>query len=189
MDENIRKVKATTSVEGLSKALAVGDLNDLCDSTDAVIESDGGFRWIKPPLRDTLERYWQGVITMPSRTLFVARLDGVVCGGVVLVRPERNNEIRRFSADIRSLFIAPWARHYGLADELMKQAEAMAKEEGFEAINIDVQETQENAIRLFERRGYVRIGTHPFYAKIRAKVIKGCYYYKLISPQKSNEAS
>jgi hypothetical protein len=78
------------------------ELNDLCDSTFAGIEAGGGFGWVTKPPRDVLERYWQGVTAMPSRILFVARLDGVICGSCQLVKPpieQRGAEIRGASDD------------------------------------------------------------------------------------------
>ena len=79
-DQTILKpIEPAPSVEQINK-FHVGDLNDLCDATDAAIEGGGGFGWTKLPSREILERYWQGVLTMPARVLFVARLDGVICG-------------------------------------------------------------------------------------------------------------
>ena len=56
------------------------ELHDLCEATDVAIIDGGGFGWLKPPARRTLEAYWRGVLLVPERELFVARLDGVACG-------------------------------------------------------------------------------------------------------------
>ncbi|MEQ9326210.1 MAG: GNAT family N-acetyltransferase, partial [Rhodospirillales bacterium] len=45
------------------------DLHDLCDATDSAILDGGGFGWLRPPPRQTLERYWRGVLVVPDRTL------------------------------------------------------------------------------------------------------------------------
>ena len=74
----IQKPKTTPSVE-LITALTQNDINDLCDATDEAIQAGGGFGWLHLPSQDILERYWQGVVTVPTRLLFVARLDGVIC--------------------------------------------------------------------------------------------------------------
>ena len=47
-------------------------------------------------------------------------------------------------------------------------------------INLDVRETQEAAIKLYERMGYTHFGTHPQYAKVDGKVIAGRYYFKAL---------
>ena len=61
----------------LADSLSEGDLQDLCDATIDAIEAGGGFGWLSPPPRDTLERYWQGLMLIPDRRVFVARLDGL----------------------------------------------------------------------------------------------------------------
>ena len=72
-------------------ALKNGDLHDLCDAADDAIKVGGGFGWVDPPSRDVMERYWKGVLVVPERILFVARLDGVIAGSAQLVKPPRNN--------------------------------------------------------------------------------------------------
>lgn len=162
--------------------LSPADMNDLCDATDSAIEGGGGFGWIRLPSRDLLERYWRGVVTMPSRMLFVARLDGVICGTAQLLLPARNNEAQSFAATMTTVFIAPWARGQGLSRRLVESIERAAREEGIGVINLDVRETQQAAITLYESLGYVHFGTNPVYARIDGQVIPGRYYYKIIDP-------
>lgn len=171
-----RPVATVEHVNQLSHA----DLHDLCDATDAAIQAGGGFGWVKLPSRDILERYWQGVLTMPARMLFVARLDNVVCGTAQLVTPPRNNEAQSFAVNLTANFVAPWARGHGLARMLLTEVEKKALAEGFTVINLDVRETQDAAIRLYESNGYVHFGTHPYYARVNDRVIRGRYYYKVI---------
>lgn len=167
------------SVERVTQ-FSTADLNDLCDATDAAIENGGGFGWLHLPSRETLERYWQGVVTMPSRVLLVARLDGVICGTCQLVKPPVNNEAQAHSIQLTTNFVAPWARGHGLATLLLKEAEKAAKDEGAKVINLDVRETLQSAMKLYESRGFQRIGTHPCYAIVEGEVIKGHYYCKVI---------
>ena len=163
--------------------LSIGDLNDLCDATYAAIEGGGGFGWLDAPERDVLERYWQGVLAMPSRILFVARLDGVICGTCQLMKPPPNNEAQNFSVQLTTNFVAPWARGHGLAKMLIEETEKAASDEGFAVINLDVRETMIAAIGLYENMGYTRIGTHPYYARVDDKVLRGYYYYKVVDPK------
>lgn len=179
------KLKPIPLVELVTEPLSVADLNDLCDSTDAAIEAGGGFGWIKLPNRDILERFWQGVIAMPARLLFVARLDGVICGAAQLVRPAKNNEAQAYAAQITGFFISPWARGQGLSRRLLDFIEKTALKEGFQVINLDVRETQDTAIQLYESAGYKMVGEHPAYAIVNGKIIKGRYYFKIIDPNLS----
>jgi ribosomal protein S18 acetylase RimI-like enzyme len=169
----------TVSVERVT-SLSPSDLNDLCDATDEAITAGGGFGWVKLPAREIMERYWQGVMTMPARMLFVARLDGTICGTAQIVMPPRNNEAQSFAVNLTTNFIAPWARGHGLARLLLEEVEKAARAAGFSVINLDVRETQDAAIRLYESMGYVQFGAHPFYARVDGCVIRGRYYYKVI---------
>lgn len=180
-DQSMRKPTEVLTEVARVNNLSDSDLHDLCDATDAAIENGGGFGWVELPARDILERYWQGVMTMPSRILFVARLDGVICGTAQLLLPPRNNEAQKASVQLTSVFTAPWARQYGLSRKLMNLAEATAKAEGYKVINLDVRETQEAAIKLYESCGYNLIGVHPHYAEINGETVPGRYYYKAIS--------
>lgn len=179
-----KPIKPVATVE-LASSLSNPDMNDLCDATDEAIRAGGGFGWIKLPARDILERYWEGVMTMPSRALFVARLDGVICGTALLVMPPRNNEAQSFAVNLTSVFVAPWARGFGLARKIMTEAEKYARSNKFSVINLDVRETQKAAIRLYESMGYTQFGSHPCYAQVNGDVIKGLYYYKVIDDQLS----
>jgi ribosomal protein S18 acetylase RimI-like enzyme len=176
-----KALKPIASVERITENLSVGDLNDLCDATEAAIEAGGGFGWVELPNRGILERFWQGVMAMPVRILLVARLDGVICGTAQLVRPPKNNEAQAASVSITGLFIAPWARGQGLSRRLLDLSEKTAMKEGFKVINLDIRETQTAAIKLYESNGYHLIGTHPYYAMIDDKYVAGRYYYKLLS--------
>lgn len=178
------QIRSSTPVPSVERVedLSPADLNDLCDATDAAIEGGGGFGWVKLPAREILERYWRGVLTMPARLLFVARLDGVICGTAQLIEPPRNNEAQSFAVTMTSVFVAPWARGHGLARMLVEQMEHAAKEEGFAVINLDVREAQDVAIRLYESMGYIHYGTHPVYARMKGQIVPGRYYYKIINP-------
>lgn len=176
-----KPVEPVIMVENI-KSLNVNDLNDLCDATDAAIEGGGGFGWVKLPARDILERYWNGVMAMPSRELFVARLDGVICGTCQILKPPANNEAQSFAVQLTTNFVAPWARGHGLAKMLVEAAEKKALADEYCVINLDVRETMERAITLYEKMGYVRIGTNPYYAKVDGQILQGYYYTKLIDP-------
>lgn len=162
--------------------LSPADLNDLCDATDAAIEAGGGFGWLVPPAREVLERYWKGVLVVPERHLLLARMDGVVCGTAQLVEPTRHNEAQAFSAQLLACFVSPWARGHGAGRKLAETSEKLAVEMGYKVMQLDVRETQETAIRLYEALGYRRWGVNPAYALVEGRLIAGYYYSKNISP-------
>ena len=165
------EVELITSLDG-------EDLHDLCESTDMAILDGGGFGWVTPPSRETLEAYWKGVMAVPERELLVCRLNGKVYGSGQLVLPSRNSEAQRHAAHIQSAFVAPWARGHGLARQLTIALEAQARSHKFQMLNLDVRATQIAAIRLYEALGYVRWGSHPAYAWVKGKFVEGHYYFK-----------
>ena len=173
----VSETPATRSV-GCIDEISDADLADLCDATEAAIIDGGGFGWLTPPSRQLLERYWKGVLLIPNRSLFVARLNGTIVGSAQLVRPPRNNEAQAFAATITTNFIAPFARGHGLARDITIAVERMAREDGFSHLTLDVRETQTAAIRLYRSLGYERWGTNPNYAIVDDEMIAGRYYAK-----------
>ena len=165
------------SVE-IAHELRRGDLADLCDATGDAIEAGGGFGWLKPPRRDVMESYWKGVLLVPDRTLFVGRLDGVICGSAQLLRHTRNNEAQAHSAQLTTSFMAPWARGHGLARLIALAVEDQARAMGVRVLNLDVRETQQAAITLYRSLGYQEIGRHPFYARVEGRFVAGLYFWK-----------
>ena len=143
------------------KSLDEPDLLDLCEATDAAILDGGGFGFVSPPERNWLERYWQGVLLVPERSLFVARREGAICGSVQMVSPPRNNEAQKSIVAVQHLFVAPWARGIGVGSLLMRAVEGEARTRRFKVINLDVRETQTQAIAMYESLGYRRLGRPP----------------------------
>ncbi len=172
---------AATLLVGRIKEISDLELADLCDATEAAIIDGGGFGWLTPPSRQMLERYWKGVLLIPARALFVARLDGTVVGSAQLVRPPRNNEAQAFAAAITTNFIAPFARGHGLARELAVAVERAARDDGFTLLTLDVRESQTAAIQLYESLGYERWGTNPNYAVVDGETIAGHHYAKRLT--------
>src|SRR5512142_3151517 len=136
------------------------DLHDLCDAAVAAINDGGGFGWLRPPPRETMERFWNGVLAVPGRTLFVGRLDGVIAGSVQLLRPPPNNEAQAFCATLTTAFVAPWARNHCLGRLLVQAIERQARDDGFAVLALDVRETRTAAIGLFRALGFVHWGTN-----------------------------
>jgi len=165
-----------------AERLSEADLADLAEATDAAIIEGGGFGWVEPQGRAALERHFRGVLLVPERELFVARLDGHPVGSALLVRPPRNNEAQAFAATLTHAYIAPYARGFGLARLLVHKVEERAAAVGHRVINLDVRETQATAIALFESLGYLHWGSHPYYARVKGQTVAGRFYMKTLEP-------
>ncbi len=180
--------EAVTTVVERVRAFEGSDLEDLCEATVAAIETGGGFGWVKAPARQVLENYWNGVLLVPERTLFAARLNGTICGSVQLVTPPRNNEAQAFAAQLTGNFLAPWSRGHGLARRMVEAVEDGARNAGFGILNLDVRATQDVAIGLYEAMGFQRWGTHPAYARVDGKVVQGHFYFKRLGGRSRSKA-
>ena len=186
-------MSATPDVPGAPPALLVErverlsdeDLEALCEAADAAILDGGGFGWVHPPGRTAMASFYRGVLLVPERQLYVARKDSVIVGSVQLVRPARNNEAQAFAATVTAGFVAPYARHLGLARLLTLRVEEAARAQGYQVLNLDLRETQEAAIAMYERMGYTRWGEHPCYARVGGRTVRGLFYYKLLREPKS----
>ena len=154
------------------------DINDLCDATDSVLESGAGFGWAKLPSRQVMERYWQGVLVVPERTLIAVRVDGGIAGALQFIEPPRHNEVQSFAATLATVFVAPFARGMGCGSALLEQAEKLANAKNYSVINVDVSETQTAAIALYQKRGFLCWGRNPSYARINGVLVGGFYYSK-----------
>lgn len=156
------------------------DLGALCEATHAAIIEGGGFGWVSPPGRLSLESYFKGLLLVPERQLFVAKIDGVVVGSAQLLRPPRNNEAQAFAAQLVHAYVAPYARGHGVARMLTRRVEEAARALGYHVLNLDVRETQEAAIALYESMGFIRWGVHPCYARVGGRTIRGIFYFKVL---------
>jgi ribosomal protein S18 acetylase RimI-like enzyme len=125
-----------------------------------------------------METYWKGVLLVPERQLIVARLDGTIAGSGQLWMPAKNNEAGAHNAQLTTVFLAPWARGHGLASQLVEAIEDAAREAGSWILNLDVRESQDRALQVYESLGYQRWGTNPHYARVDNKWVAGHFFYK-----------
>jgi len=174
LKENIK-----INVENLKKISDL-DLADLCNISEQAIQAGGGFGWLSVPPRNTLKKYWNGLMLINYKKLLVGRLDRVIAGALQLSFEPPNNEAQKNIASIQSHFVAPWARGYGLAKAMVDFAIKSSKENNAKCLQLDIRETQEAAISLFESKGFIKWGENPYYAFVNGKFIKGLYFYKNI---------
>jgi len=174
LKENIK-----ISVENLKKISDL-DLADLCNITEQAIQAGGGFGWLSVPPRNILKKYWNGLVLINFKKLLVGRLNGVIAGALQLSFQPLNNEAQKNIANIQSHFVAPWARGYGLAKEMVDFAINSSKENNVKCLQLDIRETQQAAIHFFKSKGFIKWGENPYYAFVNGKFIKGLYFYKNI---------
>ena len=69
----------------IAESLDNRGMDELCDATNAAIEAGGGFGWLTPPPRQVMETYYNGVVLVPGRKLFLGLLDVVFSGLIGLI--------------------------------------------------------------------------------------------------------
>jgi ribosomal protein S18 acetylase RimI-like enzyme len=177
MHSKLPKIEAQTIV-----TLNALELEDLCDATIATMQETSGFtigtQSIDPIEKAKIMSYWEGVLLIPERILIVGRFDGAIAGSVQVIIPSPNNHTSKFACSIDNHFVAPWARGHGLSNLLLECAEEEAKKRSLSVIKLSVRETRTAAIRVFEKRGYIKWGVLPKYEFDKGKVVAGYFYYK-----------
>lgn len=162
----------------LVKALDNVELMQLCEVTREAISVGESFNWLSAPEEKVLENYWKGVMLMRERTLFLSRMDGQIAGSCQLVRPPASNEVGAFRAEIVNFFLAPWARDYGLAKEMISRVQDYAIVHGCRSLGIAVRSDQLAAISICEWLGMEKWGTKKRFAYVDNQFLSGFYYAK-----------
>jgi len=175
--KTLTKESINIRVESLNSISNI-DLADLCNITEQAIKAGGGFGWITVPPIEKLKNYWSGLILVSTNKLIVGRLNGTIAATLQLSFQPPNNEAQKNISIIKSHFVAPWARGYGLAKSMIDYSISISKENNAKSIQLDIRETQKAAIQLFQSKGFKKWGENPSYAFINGKFIKGFYYYK-----------
>ncbi len=161
-------------IESLDKVAMM----QLCEATREAISEGESFSWREAPDEKTLENYWKGVVLMRERTLFVPKMDGQIAGSCQLVRPPANNEVGAFRGEIVNFFLAPWARGYGLAKEMILRVQDYAILHGCRSLEISVRSDQLAAITICEWLGMEKWGVKKRFALIDNEFLPGYFYSK-----------
>jgi len=142
---------------------------------------DGGasVSFMHPLARDKAIEFWRRVavsVTKGERALLIAEDEEGICGTVQLILDQPENQPHR--ADLAKMLVHRRARSRGIGEELLRAAEAAAKESGKTLLVLDAV-TNGDAGRLYERGGWVRVGDIPGYALMPdGEPCSTTYYYK-----------
>ncbi|MDR1756188.1 MAG: GNAT family N-acetyltransferase [Culturomica sp.] len=98
------------------------------------------------------------LMTRASGFFYVARHNGTVVAYLSLLLTERARHLR-----IYSIAVGPEARGAGIGAGLMELARQCALERGVASISLEVKSTNREAIRLYERAGFVKKKLLPAY--------------------------
>ncbi len=154
------------------------ELMQLCEVTREAISVGESFSWLTVPEEKALENYWKGVVMMRERSLFLAKMDGQISGSCQLVRPPASNEVGSFRGEIVNFFLAPWARDYGLAKEMISRVQDYAIVRGCRSLETAVRADQLAAISICEWLGMEKWGIKKRFAFVNNQFLPGYFYAK-----------
>ena len=64
---------------------------------------------------------------------------------------------------------------------------SIACQAGLRILNLDVRETQDRAIQVYEQLGFERWGSHPHYVEVGGRWLTGHYYYKVLAEEMQSQ--
>jgi GNAT superfamily N-acetyltransferase len=135
----------------------------LADVLIDCVEGGASVGFMLPLPRDRAIAFWQRIaagVVAGQRALLVVEDSHGICGTVQVVLEQPGNQPHR--ADISKMLVHRRARKRGLGAALMQAAEAEAAREGKTLLGLDT--ASDDAERLYERNGWVRVGTVPDFA-------------------------
>lgn len=139
------------------------DISALADVLIDCVNGGASVSFMLPLPRERAVAFWQDVargVATGERALIVAEDELGICGTVQLVLNQPENQPHR--ADLSKMLVHRRARRQGLGEALMSTAELVARECGKTLLVLDT--ASDVAERLYERLGWIRVGTIPGYA-------------------------
>ena len=138
-------------------------IEGLVDVLIDCVEGGASVSFMWPLTRERARAFWQRVargVAANERALVIAEDADGVCGTVQLILDQPENQPHR--ADLAKMLVHRRARRRGLGGALMRAAEAAARDCSKTLLVLDT--ASDDAERLYEREGWVRVGVIPGYA-------------------------
>lgn len=137
--------------------------------------------FMAPLSRGRALAFWHGVAegaAAGERALLLAEDALGVCGTVHLVLAQPENQPHR--ADVSKLLVHRRARRLGVGEALMRAAEDVARDLGKTLLVLDT--ASAGAERLYQRLGWVRVGSVPGFALLpTGEPCATTFYYRELS--------
>jgi ribosomal protein S18 acetylase RimI-like enzyme len=127
------------------------------------VEGGASVSFMAPLSHERALAFWRSIaesVARGERALLVAEDGSGIVGTVHLVLTQPENQPHR--ADLSKLLVHRRARRRGVGELLMRTAEPLARAEGKDLLVLDT--ASDDAMRLYERLGWVRCGEIPGYA-------------------------
>lgn len=143
-----------------SEAVVCGLADVLLDC----VEGGASVGFMHPFDRQRADAFWTGTLQSAARgeriVFFAEDDEGTVLGTVQVILTSPENQPHR--GEVSKMLVRREARQRGVGEALMRAAEAAAFEAGKTLLVLDT--ASDAAERLYERRGWQRVGIIPGYA-------------------------
>ena len=153
-DFTVRRLETLTSRE----------FGGLCEVLMDCVEGGASVSFMHPMTLTKAADFWREVaagLSRGERALLVAQdADGAIVGTAQVVWAQPENQPHR--ADVAKMLVHRRARRLGVGAAVLEAAERVAAEAGKTLLVLDTAST--DAERLYERRGWHRVGTIPEFA-------------------------
>ena len=170
-----------TPTWSLQRLHALNDayIDELADLMIDCVEGGASVSFMQPLTRDRALAFWRRMaqgVDAGDRALLIAEDPHGLCGTVQLVLDQPENQPHR--AELVKMMVHRRMRRRGLGSALMQAAEAMARDCGKTLLILDTV-ADSDAARLYERLGWVRVGTIPGYALLpEGGLCSATFYYR-----------
>lgn len=145
------------------KTVSETEIAGLADVLMDVVEGGASVSFMHPFARDKAIAFWRGVakgVDAGERAIVVAEDDQGICGTAQLILSLPENQPHR--ADLAKMLVHRRARRRGIGAAVLNAAEDVARELGKTLLVLDT--ASQDAERLYERGGWVKVGVIPDYA-------------------------
>lgn len=144
----------------LLNSVSEAQLRDLAAVLADCVDGGASVSFMHPLSQERAQAFWRNVaagVDSGERALLVAEDEEGILGTVQVVLAQPENQPHR--GEVAKMLVHRRARRRGVGALLMKAAEAVARERGKTLLVLDT--SSADAERLYERSGWVRVGTIP----------------------------
>ncbi|NVM92702.1 GNAT superfamily N-acetyltransferase [Variovorax sp. SG517] len=147
----------------LLDSVSEAQLRDLAAVLADCVDGGASVSFMHPLSEERAQAFWRNVaagVDSGKRALLVAQDEEGILGTVQVVLAQPENQPHR--GEVAKMLVHRRARRRGVGALLMKAAEQVARERGKTLLVLDT--SSADAERLYERSGWVRVGTIPGFA-------------------------
>lgn len=167
------------NIELLDADSALRRANDLIDLLQDAVDSGASVGFLPPLSRVDAYGYWRGIFADMAggkRLLLGAMQGDTVVGTAQLELAAKPNALHR--AEVQRVLVHRSARRQGVAEQLMRKIEELARERGRTLLVLDTRQG-DAAESLYQKLGYTIAGVIPGYARsANGALDASVFYYK-----------